>query len=73
MIVRRDPRRLLLAIAIVALAGTTVFGLWHLLVGGLVNGNSRAAAFGAVLASMAGTALAVVIVAVHRRGRRARL
>lgn len=42
----------------VALAGATAFGLWHLVVGGLINGNPRAGTFGLVLALTAGLLLA---------------
>lgn len=65
----RDPRRLLVLVATVVLASATAFGLWHLVVGGLVNGNPRAGAFGAVLAAVAGGLLAAVLAA-RRRLRR---
>ena len=57
MIVSRDLRRALAAVIVVALGGATAFGLWHLVVGGMLNGNPRAAAFGAVLAIVAATLL----------------
>ena len=57
----RGPRRLVLAVAAVVLAGATAFGLWHVVVGGLVNGNPRAAAFGIVLATVAGGLLFAVL------------
>ncbi|MEO5939278.1 MAG: hypothetical protein ABIZ72_00180 [Candidatus Limnocylindrales bacterium] len=60
MTIVRDPRRLLLLAAIVVLAGATAFGLWHIVVGGLVNGNPRAGAFGAALATVAGGLLIAV-------------
>jgi hypothetical protein len=53
-----DARRLLVAVVLVVLVGATAFGLWHLVVGGLINGNPRAATFGAVLATGAGALLA---------------
>ena len=36
-----------------AAAGALLFGLWHVLVGGLVNGNVRAASFGMALSAVA--------------------
>jgi hypothetical protein len=57
----RDPRRLVLVITMVVLAGATVFGLWHVVVGGLVNGNARAAAFGVVLAIASGGLLSALL------------
>lgn len=65
----RDRRRLVLAIAIVVLVGLTAFGLWHVLVGGLLHGNGRAAAFGMALAASAGGLLAAGIVAFRRLAR----
>jgi hypothetical protein len=61
-----DARRLLVAVVLVVLVGATAFGLWHLVVGGLINGNPRAATFGVVLATGAG-ALQVMVVAWTRR------
>jgi hypothetical protein len=56
-------------VAVVVLVAATAFGLWHLLVGGLINGNPRAAAFGAVLALVAGALLAGVIAGRRRLHR----
>ena len=50
----------LIALGVVVLAGAMAFGLWHLVVGGLVNGNPRAGAFGAALATVAGGLLIAV-------------
>ena len=69
MIATRDPIRLALALAIALLAGATAFGLWHVVVGGLVNGNPRAAGFGVVLAAVAGGLLAAAVVAFRRTSR----
>jgi hypothetical protein len=63
----RDPRRLALAVVLVALVAATAFGLWHVVVGGLIHGNGKAATFGAVLAIAAGTVLAATILTVRRR------
>jgi hypothetical protein len=41
----------------IALAGAAAFGLWHLVVGGLIGGNPRAGTFGLVLAAAAGLLL----------------
>ena len=69
MIAARDPVRLVLAIAAVVFAGATAFGLWHVVVGGLLNGNPRAAGFGVVLAAVAGTLLAGALFALRRGAR----
>jgi hypothetical protein len=39
------------------LLGAFLFGLWHLVVGGFLNGNWRAGGFGIALASVAGVLL----------------
>jgi drug/metabolite transporter (DMT)-like permease len=59
-----------IAVAGLVLLGATAFGLWHVVVGGLVNGNPRAGAFGVGLALAAGIPLAVGIVVVRRRAAR---
>ena len=41
------------------LLGAALFGLWHLVVGGLINGNPRAGTFGLLLALAAGVPLIV--------------
>jgi hypothetical protein len=55
-------RLMIAACAVVSavLAGMFLFGAWHVLFGGLVRGNPRAAAFGVALAAVSGLALAVV-------------
>ncbi len=40
-----------------ALLGAFLFGLWHVVVGGILNGNWNAAGFGFALASVAGVLL----------------
>jgi Na+(H+)/acetate symporter ActP len=62
-----DPRRLALMVAVVVLLAATVFGLWHMVVGGLVHGNLRAGAFGVILASAAGTVLVAALAVLRRR------
>ncbi len=61
---RSRPRgRLVLVLAgllAATLAGAFLFGAWHVVVGGLVKGNPRAAAFGIGLAAVSGIALATV-------------
>ncbi|MBA2382826.1 MAG: hypothetical protein H0V73_12015 [Chloroflexi bacterium] len=69
MIAGAEVRRLVVGLIVVALVGATMFGLWHLVVGGLVNGNVRAAAFGAALAGVSGGVLAGLVIL--RRSRRA--
>jgi hypothetical protein len=54
-----SPRRIVLVIAAAVLLGAALFGLWHLVVGGFINGNPRAGTFGLVLALVAGTPLVV--------------
>lgn len=52
-----------------ALAGAFLFGAWHVLFGGLVRGNARAAEFGIALAGVTGLLLIIegVLVRRHRR------
>jgi membrane protease YdiL (CAAX protease family) len=69
VIVRRDPRTLFLAVVIAVLIAATAFGLWHLLVGGVVNGNPRAGRFGVALAVVAGAILSGVVLTLRRRRR----
>ena len=69
MIATRHPIRLAFAVAIAILAGATAFGLWHVVVGGLVNGNPRAAGFGVVLAAIAGGLLGGAVLAFRRTAR----
>ena len=61
------PLRLVIALAAIALTGATAFGLWHVVVGGLINGNPRAATFGIVLALAAGVPLVTIAWALRRR------
>ena len=49
--------RFIVIVAGIALAAAVAFGLWHVLVGGLINGNPRAGTFGLVLALTAGVSL----------------
>jgi hypothetical protein len=53
-------------IAAVVAAGAMLFGLWHVVVGGLLNGNPRAAAFGVTLAVVAGGLLAGLVLGLRR-------
>ena len=55
----------------IALTGAAAFGLWHLVVGGLINGNPRAGTFGLVLALSAGLLLLAGAWLVRRRRLRA--
>ena len=47
------------AVVAAALLGAFVFGVWHVLFGGVVKGNWRAGGFGLALATVAGVLLAV--------------
>jgi hypothetical protein len=55
-----------LLVLVLALVGAGLFGLWHVVVGGLVNGNARAATFGVELAAGSGALLALVWFLRHR-------
>lgn len=70
MTLARDPRRTVLAVTIVLLIAATAFGVWHVVIGGLVQGNPRAAAFGVVLATAAGSVLTGALGALRRRPNR---
>jgi hypothetical protein len=59
-------RAAILAITIVC-AGALAFGLWHLIVGGVIHGNPRAASFGITLAAVAGGFLLGLTAAFRRR------
>jgi hypothetical protein len=63
-----DLRRLTLVVAFIVAAGALAFGLWHVVIGGLVNGNPRAAAFGVVLATGAASALLSAVSLRQRTG-----
>jgi hypothetical protein len=60
----------LIGLAGLALAGAAAFGLWHLVVGGMINGNPRAGTFGIALALAAGLPLIVAVLLVRHRGPR---
>ena len=62
----RALRRAVVVASAAALAAAFVFGAWHVLVGGGLHGNPRAAAFGLALSVVSGAGLAVVV----RTGRR---
>lgn len=55
-----------LGVAIV-LADALAFGLWHVVVGGIVNGNAAAARFGLVLAAASAALLIPAVAAIRRR------
>jgi hypothetical protein len=65
------PAGVVAAIVVLAAGGATLFGLWHVVVGGVLHGNTRAAEFGAILAAASALILAVAVRFV-RRPRRAR-
>ena len=54
---RTRSGRILLAVIAIALTGAALFGVWHLVVGGVINGIARAGVFGLVLAVAAGVPL----------------
>ncbi len=58
-----------LALLAIALVGACAFGLWHMIVGGLFNGNLRAAAFGFALATVSAGSLVAIQIARRRSGR----
>jgi hypothetical protein len=49
-------------VVLALLVAVGAFGLWHLIVGGIVNGNPRAGGFGLGLAAASGALLALVAV-----------
>ena len=70
-VVPARPIEVVIVLAAVVLVVATAFGLWHVIVGGLISGNPRAAAFGAGLALVAGMTLvagAVVVAGLRRVG-----
>ncbi|MEA2630115.1 MAG: hypothetical protein QOE66_334 [Chloroflexota bacterium] len=69
---RARPSRVLVWIVGLALLGATAFGLWHLVVGGVIDGNWRAGTFGVGLALTAGVPLLLGAWILRRRRRRGR-
>jgi hypothetical protein len=65
----RDPRLIAITLVGIVLAGAAAFGLWHVVVGGLLHGNARAASFGLILATLAGALLALLVTVARRLGR----
>ena len=61
--------RSLLAVIALALIGGALFGVWHLVVGGLIDGDPRAGTFGLVLAPAAAGPLIVGAWLMRRRRR----
>jgi hypothetical protein len=59
-------RAAILAILVVCV-GALAFGLWHVIVGGVINGNPRAESFGITLAAVAGGFLLGLTAAFRRR------
>lgn len=64
----RLGRTLAITVAAVALTAAVAFGAWHVVVGGLLNGNPRAAEFGAGLAGVASVLLVGLAIVVRRLG-----
>ena len=58
-----------LVFVVLVLAGAFAFGSWHVIVGGLVNGNPRAATFGIALATVSAGSLVAIRAARRRFGR----
>ncbi|HET7471991.1 MAG TPA: hypothetical protein VFJ71_02600 [Candidatus Limnocylindrales bacterium] len=56
-------------VLVVALTAAFLFGTWHAVVGGLVNGNPRAGTFGLALASVTAALLAGIAAIVRRPSR----
>ncbi len=59
--------RFALGAVTLALVGAALFGVWHVVVGGFINGNPRAGSFGLGLALVAGIMLLVGSRLVRRR------
>lgn len=64
-----ELRRTLVILAAGALVGALLFGLWHVVVGGIVHGNPRAATFGVALTVGAASLLGVTAAVRRRLGR----
>ena len=65
---RSVPLRRVAIVAIgLVFAGALAFGLWHVIVGGVINGNARAASFGITLAAISGGFLLGLTAAFRRR------
>jgi hypothetical protein len=60
-----------LALVAIALAGACAFGLWHVIGGGLIGGNPRAAAFGIALATVSGAGALAAVWLARRHSARA--
>ncbi|HEU4671684.1 MAG TPA: hypothetical protein VFS32_02175 [Candidatus Limnocylindrales bacterium] len=54
---RETGLRVGMGAAALALAGTLLFGAWHVVVGGGLHGNPRAAEFGVALAAISAVGL----------------
>ena len=65
----RGLSRAILALAMLGAAGALLFGLWHVVVGGVVNGNLRAASFGMALAAVSAGFLLRLWLLPRRLGR----
>jgi hypothetical protein len=65
----RAARLVAIVVVAILLAAATAFGLWHVVVGGLLHGNARAGSFGVILATLAGVLLALVVTVGRRLGR----
>ena len=57
-------------VVVAALAGAFLFGIWHVIGGGLIRGNWRAGVFGIGLAALTGGLLALGYVRLGARFRR---
>ncbi|HEX3428409.1 MAG TPA: hypothetical protein VHS36_06345 [Candidatus Limnocylindrales bacterium] len=66
MTLLRGSRRVLLALVLIVLGAAVAFGLWHVVVGGLIHGNGRAGLFGAALAGTSGMLIAALLLARDR-------
>jgi predicted phage tail protein len=64
----RSAAELAVLAVIAVLAGALAFGLWHVVVGGVIHGNRAAGQFGLALAGASG-ALLLLVVAVRTRRR----
>jgi hypothetical protein len=61
-----DPRILALAVVTCVFLGATAFGLWHVVVGGLIHRNAAAGLFGVGLSLVGGAFVAVSLVGLRR-------
>jgi hypothetical protein len=64
---RSSPATLAVLALIAVLAAALAFGLWHVVIGGVIHGNRAAGTFGLMLAGVSGALLLLVVTVRNRR------